>query len=76
MYEKHEVWSLLLVAYFCGFLFALLSLLPLKSLPHQVQRKQSRERVLLFSAPMTKQQQLIGAVVWRPRDVTPAIGGQ
>lgn len=76
-YEKHKVWSLLLVAYFCGMVFALLSLLPLKSLPHQVQRKQIRERMLFFSAPMTKQQQqLIGAVVWWPTDATPAVGGQ
>lgn len=76
MYEKHEVWSLLLVAYFCGFMFAPLSLLPLKSLPHRVQRKQSREMMLFLYAPMTKQQQLIGAVVWWLTDVTPAIGGQ
>lgn len=68
VYEKHKVWYLLLAAYFSGFVFALLSLLPLKSLPHQVQRKQSRERVLLFSAPMPKQQQqLIGAMVWWPQ---------
>lgn len=73
MYEKHKVWSLLLVAYFCGFVFALLSLLPLKSFPHQVQRKQRRERVLFFSAPMAKQQQLTGAAVWWPADVTPAV---
>lgn len=64
VYERHKVWSLLLVAYFCGFVFALLSLLPLK-FPHQVQRKWSGERVLFFSALMTEQQQpLIGTAVW------------
>lgn len=48
IYERDKVQSLLLVAYFCGFVFALLSLLPLKSLPRQVQRKRSGERVLSF----------------------------